>query len=106
MNTICPYCKAPLQIEVTAQFASQVDPSIVEVYRSNIERMKQIAKTQGGLFGGLMGMGAGVSQSMQGLTTRVFEAMEKYPPMITILRCMSCGAALSVHLPESSSGSH
>ena len=103
MNSKCPYCKENLRIEMTAQFIEKVDPNIGEIITQHRQRMTSAAKDQGGLLGGMMKMAAGMAQGMQGMTDRSVQIMIKSPPMVNILRCMNCGAALSVSLPEKSS---
>ena len=101
MNTICPYCNNELRIEMTAQFADKVDPDIVSMYSEELERMQKRASVQGGMFGGMMKMAAGMAKGMQNTMVRMMQGMVEYPPMITILKCMECGAALSLSLPSS-----
>ena len=85
---------------MTAQFVEKVDPSIVSIYSEEIERMQKRPAAQGGMYGGMMKMAAGMAKSMQNTWIHGMQGMVEYPPMITILKCMNCGAALSVALPS------
>jgi len=99
MNSKCPYCKEDLKIEMTAQFIEKIDPNILEMYIQRRERIRNAAKEQGGIFRGLLNVAAGMQQGMQGLMERTLRIQMKYPPLVSILRCMNCGASLSVKLP-------
>lgn len=103
MKSICPFCQKPLKLEATAQFIDRVDAKIVDLYAEELERMKKRASIQGGLFGGMMNMAAGMAKGMQGTMLKSMEGMIKYPPLAMIVQCMSCGAALSVSLPSQNS---
>jgi hypothetical protein len=103
MNSKCPYCKENLSIELTAQIIDKVDPQIIEVYGEYVERTRNVAQNQKGIFGGMMKMAAGMSKGTMRMAERGFQIMIENPPMVRILRCMNCKAALSVILPESSS---
>ncbi|MDF1540315.1 MAG: hypothetical protein P1Q69_15580 [Candidatus Thorarchaeota archaeon] len=50
----------------------------------------------------MMKKAVGMSRDLQ---SRMMQMTVEYPPMITILKCMSCDAALSVKLPSSGSSS-
>ncbi len=88
---------------MTAQFVDRVDESILTLYAEEFERMQKRASAQGGMFGGMMKMGVGMMKGMQGTMAQMMKGMIEYPPMITILKCMSCDAALSVKFPSSGS---
>ena len=103
MNSKCPYCKEDLRIEMTGQFVEKVDPNMLEMYLQQRERMRNVADEHGGLIGGMMNMAAGMAQGMQGLMERTLRIQMKYPPFVSILRCVNCGATLSVKLPQDSS---
>ena len=103
MNSKCPYCKEDLRIEMTAQFIEKIDPNMLEMYIQRRERIRKAAKDHGGLLGGMMNMAVGMSQGMQGLMERTLRIQMEYPPLVSILRCMNCGASLSVKLPYETS---
>ena len=100
MATLCPYCKDDLRIEMTAQFVDRVDSSVVDMYSEELERVQKRASAYGGMQGRMMKKAAGMAKGMQ---SKMMQMRVEYPPMITILKCMSCDAALSVKLPSSSS---
>ena len=58
MNTVCPHCKEDLKVEMTSQFVDRIDPSIINTYTEEIERLKKQAVFQGGLEGGVMYLAA------------------------------------------------
>ncbi|MFW9921238.1 MAG: hypothetical protein ACFFED_16670 [Candidatus Thorarchaeota archaeon] len=95
-KAICPYCKDELRVEMTAQFVERVDPSVLNMYSEELDRMQKRAASQGGM----MKMAAGMAKGMQGTMVRMMQGMVEFPPMITILKCMNCDAALSVALPS------
>ncbi len=101
MTAICPHCKEDLRVEMTAQFVDRVDPSIVDMYVEELDRMQKRTAAQGGMMGGMMKMAAGMAKSMQGTLVRMMQGMVEHPPMVTILKCMNCGAALALSLPTS-----
>ncbi|MFX0100570.1 MAG: hypothetical protein ACFFCS_13430 [Candidatus Hodarchaeota archaeon] len=106
MAAICPYCKAnPLRIEMTAQFVEVVDPNIIPLAQENIERQRQMAKGMKGFMGGMMGMAAGMAKGMGNMMVNMMEAQLQYPPLVTILKCASCHAALSVKMGGGQSSS-
>jgi hypothetical protein len=73
------------------------------LYEKEIKRARKIVKSQGGLLGSLMNASAGMTEGMQGMANRQSKAMILHPPLVNILRCTGCGAALSVLLPSNSS---
>ncbi len=103
MYTKCPYCNERLRIEMTAQFVERVDPDIVKIYSDELERTQKRADAQGGMFGGMMRMAAGMAKSMHGMMLRTMQALIELPPMVMVLRCMECGAALSVEIQSANS---
>ncbi len=83
-------------MEMTAQFVERVDPSVLNLYSEELNRMQKRAATQGGM----MKMAAGMAKGMQGTMVRMMQGMVEFPPMITILKCINCDAALSISLPS------
>lgn len=83
-------------MEMTAQFVERVDPTVLNLYSEELERMQKRAASQGGM----MKMAAGMAKGMQGTMVRMMQGMVEYPPMVIILKCMNCDAALSVALPS------
>lgn len=102
MATLCPYCKDDLRVEMTAQFVDRVDESILAIYSEELERAQNRASAYGGMQGRMMKKAVGMSRDLQ---SKMMQMTVEYPPMITILKCMSCDAALSVKLPSSGSSS-
>ncbi len=97
MKAICPYCKEELRIEMTAQFVDRVDSSIVDTYAEELDRLQQRAASQGDR---MMRVAAGTAKRMQDTTLHRMQGIAEYPPMIQILKCMNCDAALSVKFPS------
>ena len=95
-KAICPYCKEELRIEMTAQFVDRVNPSVMEMYSEELNRMQNRASGQGRM----MKMAAGMAKGMQSTMMRAMQGMVEFPPMVTILKCMSCDAALAISLPS------
>jgi len=81
---------------MTAQFVERVDPSVLNMYSEELDRMQRRAAVQSKM----MRMAAGMAKGMQPTMMRMMQGMVEYPPMVTILKCMSCDAALSVSLPS------
>ncbi|MBN2228934.1 MAG: hypothetical protein JW779_05010 [Candidatus Thorarchaeota archaeon] len=103
MTTICPYCREDLRLELTAQFVERVDTAITDLYPEELERLQKRAAIQGGMYGGMMKMAAGMAKGMQSTMIHMMQGIVEYPPIVTILKCMNCGAALSVDMPTSGS---
>ena len=100
VNAVCPYCREDLRVELTAQFVERVDPAIVNMYSEELERMQKRYSVKGGMFKHTMRMTVGMTKGLQETATR---GMLEYPPIVTVLKCMNCGVALSVNLPSSGS---
>ena len=101
MVALCPYCKDELRVEMTAQFIDRVDESVMSLYTEEFERMQKRAAALGGMQGRMMRMAAGMAKGMQGQAAHMMRGMIEYPPLVTILKCMSCDAVLSIKMQSS-----
>lgn len=94
MKTICPFCKEELRVGLKTQFVEKVDSSIIGMYIEEANRKLKRIDLQG-LLPGAYKTEEGV-KGLQKNWIRVVKGMEEYPPLVTILKCMNCDAALSV----------
>ncbi|MBN2152634.1 MAG: hypothetical protein JW839_14365, partial [Candidatus Lokiarchaeota archaeon] len=91
--------------ELTGQFAERVDPALIDMYQASLDRQREMASRMGGFFGGMMGMATKMAQGMQTQLIQQMRLMQEYPPLVMVLKCMNCHAALDLSLPVNRGGS-
>jgi hypothetical protein len=73
----CPYCSQELNLRLTAQFISEVDPTYYKAVESLIDQMPRL---------------------FRGLVRKQVSRIEKYPILAEVVVCAECDRVLDLNL--------